>query len=166
MRDIYKLLYQGCYGVGHIISSRDDAMTYLRNECESLVYSRDEPLLRPCNADQTMLRVNLRPLLREKREPGLLVDAMLETANMVRPDTAAFLRVWNETGTLIEQHALPFDHAEYVAFTDTVRAAAFPAVHHSAGYAAAYRPAYRVVLRSAFEKRFGSTQGNGSYPAR
>jgi hypothetical protein len=152
--DLYKLLYQGNFGVGHIIRSREAALSYLEEELRGLEPASAEPLLRPCNQDASMLRVNLRPFLRDSLSTNLLVDAMLLTVRVLRPDSAVFLRSWREIGALIERGSLPFGSDRFRVFTDSLRREGYPAVHHSAAYTAAYRPAYRVVLRSAYERCF------------
>ena len=152
--DVYKLLYQGSFGVGHIIRSRNAAMAFLVEEIGDLGAPDSEPLLSACSVDGSMLRVNLRAFVRDSLDASLLVDAMIATVRLHRPDTATFLREWKEIGSAIEHNALPFTRQRYREITDSLCSAEYPAVHHSAAYAAAYRPAYRVLLRSAFESVF------------
>ena len=62
--DLYKLLYQGVFGVGHIMD--EGALDWLRAEAEKLDIEEnpDEPLLEDVSADGKIVRVNLRPYLR------------------------------------------------------------------------------------------------------
>ncbi|MBL0174068.1 MAG: hypothetical protein IPP94_02185 [Ignavibacteria bacterium] len=154
VQDIYKLLYQGSFGVGHLIASRENARNYLDEELRGLEPAPDETLLEPCNREQSILRVNLRPFLAKDMDPSQLVDVMMESVAMLQPDTAAFVRLWGEVGTLIERGIVPLDHAACASFTAEVARAGYPAVHHSAAYARAYNPAYRVVLTVPYLKAF------------
>lgn len=164
--DVYKLLYQGNFGVGHIIRSRNAAMAYLFKEIGELGAPDTEPLLSACSADGGMLRVNLRAFVRDSLDASLLVDAMIATVRLHEPDTAAFLREWKDIGNAIERKALPFSRQRYREITDSLRSAGYPAVHHSAAYAAAYRPAYRVLLRGSLETAFARKAASGFQSAK
>jgi hypothetical protein len=154
LSDIYKLLYQGAFGTGHMISSRAAAGDYLRREMETMGDAPRDPLLEPCSADGRMVRVNLRPFARAPLDTGRLLDAIMETVERVAPDTASFLAAWTAVGAAIRRGTLPFDAGAYDAFSVAVRGEGYPAVHHSDAYREAYHPAYRVVLRDAFTRRF------------
>jgi hypothetical protein len=152
--DLYKLLHQSAFGVGHIIASREQASRYLDEEIRSMPRFEGEPLFESCDPGGKMVRVNLRPYLSKGYAPETLIDVMLASAAAIRADTAAFVDTWNAVGELVESGKLPFDYDEFTAFTDDVREQGYPPVHHSRKYAAAYRPAYRVVLKEIFLKRF------------
>jgi hypothetical protein len=154
VQDIYKLLYQGSFGVGHLIASREQALSYLDEEMRGMEPAADETLIEPCNPEQTIIRVNLRPFLAKNMAPSRLVNVMLESTAMLQPDTAAFVRLWAEVGTLIERGMVPLDPDAYATFTAKVARAGYPAVHHSAAYARTYTPAYRVVLSAPYWKTF------------
>jgi hypothetical protein len=154
LRDLYKLLYQGRFGIGHLIASREGARDYLLEEMASLQNAAAEPLLESCSPDGRMVRVNLRPFLRHSLDPEKLLDAMMETARLTVPDSAAFRSDWDGAGALIKAGKLPFDPAEYARFTREMRERGFPPVHHSEGYSQACHPAYRVVLRKDFMSFF------------
>ena len=47
IQDIYKLLYQGEFGVGHIIASRDGAVSYLNEELAAMPKLAGESLTEP-----------------------------------------------------------------------------------------------------------------------
>ena len=72
--DFYKLLFQGVFGVGHIMGSA--AWNWLRKETESvdLEGHPEEPLLEGVSADGSMVRVNLRPYLKR----GLPLEDLFE----------------------------------------------------------------------------------------
>ncbi|HOT95591.1 MAG TPA: hypothetical protein PLG50_08755 [bacterium] len=150
IQDYYKLLYQGRFGIGHLISSREAAREYLLAEIADLPESDDEPLLEPCSPDGHMVRVNLRPFIRSGLDPERLLDAMLASLSATHPDTTALRSDWEVVGALIRKGRMPGDVALYREFTRKVIAARFPALHHSEGYTARYHPAYRVVLRDKF----------------
>jgi hypothetical protein len=158
LQDLYKLHYQGCFGVGHMISSRDNARSYLLEELRTVGTGGDEPLVEPCDPSNRLLRVNLGPFQRRAMDPERLLDAMMETAADHVPDTAMFLAAWSEVGAMIRAGELPFALQDYDRFTADLRQRGWPAVHHSAAYNTAYHPAYRVVLRSVFTRLFPASE--------
>lgn len=77
--DIYKLLYQGVFGVGHLLG--ESARQRLEAEARTLNLDDhfEEPLIEEVSADGAMLRVNLRPFLRRRLQLDGLFSAMLES---------------------------------------------------------------------------------------
>lgn len=155
LQDLYKLLYQGRFGVGHMIASREAARSYLAEEMAALASLPEtnavEPLLEPCSPQGEMVRVNLRPFAANSGDPEKLLDAMLQTARSWSPDSAVFRADWERVGVLIAAGQLPFTRSEYEQLTSEMRQRGYPAVHHSETYREHYRPAYRVVLRKFIE---------------
>jgi hypothetical protein len=154
LTDIYKLLYQGVYGVGHLIKSEKEAMGYLTEEMNTMAPLSGEALTESCRPDGAMIRVNLRPFKAAGLDPGLLLRAMLETAGNTKGTADEFSALWNEVGNLLEDGGLPFDIDEFNAMTDDLQEQGWPAVHHSDEYSKAYKPAYRVVTAESFKRYF------------
>jgi hypothetical protein len=155
VQDIYKLMYQGVFGVGHLIKSEREAMDYLAQEMASMSTLEGEPLTEPCIPDGSMLRVNLRPFKAAGMDSKALLGAMMETAGKNKGTAAQFAALWSRVGGLIDDGAFKeLDIDEYDALTNDLEEQNWPAVHHSESYSAAYKPAYRVISKEAFEKYF------------
>src|SRR3990170_2309710 len=77
--DVYKLLYQGIFGVGHILG--EGAFERLEAETRGLKMDEhtEEPLVEPVSIDGSMVRVNLRPYIRQGLPLDELFSAMKET---------------------------------------------------------------------------------------
>lgn len=149
VQDIYKTLYQEEFGVGHLIGSREAALQYLQRERATLDTTvLGETLLEPCGPDSMQWRVNLRPYFRAGGSDSALVDAMIASAHSATGRRARFLKTWEKTGVLLTREGWPALAAPYRDFTRRMRAANWPAVHHSPEYARSYKPAYRVLARS------------------
>lgn len=159
LQDLYKLIYQGHFGIGHLIASRTSARDYLLAEISSLAEAPDDPLLESCSRDGEMVRVNLRPFVRQGYDPEKLLDVMLASLQSVNPDTSGFQQDWAAVGALIRAGALPWDPATYAGLSKTAGEQGYPAIHHSEAYSRAYHPAYRVVLRKLFFTRFPEAAG-------
>ena len=164
-QDIYKLVYQGVYGPGHIITSAAAARRALEDELAALEVrgqrskvkgqKSDEELIEPIDPSGRLVRVNLRPLLGEggrmkeegRRGAGYewLIRALVESARIVKGSRVQMARRlsaairWCRT-------SLPGQAAELDEIAARAREANYPAFHHSLAYRRAYRPAYRVVI--------------------
>ena len=91
--DVYKLLYQGVYGVKHIISEK--AWDRLIEEADriSLEEYLDEPLIESVSPDEDFIRVNLRPYIRKGLSLRALYNTMRESSKE-KGDTKKFISYW------------------------------------------------------------------------
>ncbi len=152
VQDVYKLLYQGVFGVGHIMGV--DAHRRLLEEA-GRVDPRGhlcEPLLEPTSMDGETVRVNLRPFLRRGGSLEGLYEAMSESSK-VKGDPLEFMSLWEAFRELAEEGQLGLDLETVRRYDEGLKEAGPVPRHHSAEYREAYRPAYRVVKRRIFEER-------------
>ncbi|MEG2134460.1 MAG: hypothetical protein RR150_00090 [Clostridia bacterium] len=143
-RDRLKLLYQSCFGAGHMISDQASCLKRLQDEYAALPAlgaPDDVPPIEEIAGG--LCRVHLRAI------PPAQVQALgalfIQGARLIQPDLPAFdagLRLLSA-----ESAALAREVARY-------RAAGCPAVSHSQGYRAAYHPAYRVVPKELLPQNF------------
>lgn len=152
--DVYKMLYQSVFGVGHILHEK--ARQHLKNELSSLNISEfpDEPLIENISTDGSMIRVNLSPFKRQGLSPDKLFYAMLTSAKNSSGTKEAFLKLWNEFKHLVETGKLEFDKTRLEDFDRKIREENFPIYHHSEKYRKSYKPAYRVLKRKVFQTIF------------
>ncbi|HTK55297.1 MAG TPA: hypothetical protein VL295_00620, partial [Gemmatimonadales bacterium] len=73
------------------------------------------------------------------------VAAFMKTATTFIPDTARLTRYLAAGRRAVEDSPTRFGAGRWYTFTDSLRKAGYPAIHHSEGYEQAYHPAYRVV---------------------
>lgn len=149
--DFYKLLYQGVFGVGHILGER--ARGRLQEEAASidLADHPDEPLVEAVSADGAMVRVNLRPYLRQSLSLDRFYEAMKETSkDQGAPEK--FLHAWSVFHELAISGALEVDHGELDSLDHDLHEKGPRPHHHSEPYRVAYYPAYRVVKRETLER--------------
>jgi hypothetical protein len=146
--DFYKLLYQGVFGVGHILG--EGARRRLQAEAASidLTDHPDEPLVEAVSADGSMVRVNLRPYMRRRLSLDRLYEAMEETAkDQGVPEE--FLHAWSVFHELAISSTLNVDRGELDSLHHELQEKGPRPHHHSEPYRVAYYPAYRVVNREA-----------------
>jgi hypothetical protein len=144
-RDAYKLLYQGVFGVGHIMGP--GAWDYLQNEAESVDPSDqpDESMIESVSLDGSIVRVNLRPLLREGYPLNKLMEAM--RLSDIAGNPISFLESWDAFAELVWSGQLGFEHNEVDAINKALDRAKPQPMHHTQEYRDNYHPAYRVVRR-------------------
>ena len=148
--DVYKLLYQGVFGVGHIMG--EAAWERLQEEAGRIDPEDHlwEPLIEGVSADESMVRVNLRPFLRRGLPLDRLFKVMKETAvwEGVAED---FLRGWRVFNELVESGIIAVDKGELERLNRELDEEGIRPRHHSEAYRDAYYPAYRVVRRDKLE---------------
>src|SRR3989304_8840781 len=79
VQDFYKWLPLAARGSCHAIRDEKMARTWLEREMDEMGNGPDDPLLDPLSPDGQILRVHLRPFLREGRDPDLLLQAFFQT---------------------------------------------------------------------------------------
>ena len=142
--DVYKLLYQGVFGVGHIMGK--EAWERLQEEAGRIDPEDHlwDPLIEVVSADGSMVRVNLRTFLRRGLPLDRLFKAMKETA--VGEDVAEnFLSGWRAFNELVEAGIIVVDKGELERLSRELDEDGIRPRHHSEAYRDAYYPAYRVV---------------------
>lgn len=149
--DFYKLLFQGIYGVGHIMG--EGARGWLVKESEKLDLQKraDESFTENASADGEVIRVNLRPYMRRGLPLEELFMAMRETAQ-IEGSSEAFMDAWGILKEMVNIGELSIAPDEINTLDKELEEKGIVPHHHSEDYRRAYDPAYRVVRRSAFEK--------------
>lgn len=154
--DAYKLLYQGVFGVGHIMG--DSAWERLEEEAERIEINDHpwEPLIEDVSADGSMVRVNLRPYLRRSLPIDRLFEAVKESAKG-EGDHEDFIVAWTVFRELAEMGVIQVDHKEVEELDVELKEEGSRPRHHSEVYREAYYPAYRVVRREILIKHLEET---------
>lgn len=137
--DVYKLIYQSAFGVGHFIKGKS-ALAYLLQEmeaCEKASLPRFEEI------GNGFIRINIACFapsdaiwIVEEME-----DSCKEEGNS--DDFYAMLDVAKKL--LCENKSLGFELSELESLVSEMEKIGLPAVHHSEAYRKAYAPAYRVI---------------------
>ncbi len=149
-RDAYKLLYQGVFGVGHIMGP--GAWDYLKREGESLdlAYQPEESLMESVSLDGSVVRVNLRPFLRGGYPLKSLMDAM--KASTIQGRASEFLELWDAFAELVFRGRLTINSADVNEINKSLNRIIPQPMHHTLEYREVYHPAYRVVSRKEMQK--------------
>jgi hypothetical protein len=130
---------------------RDTAMVrdWLYQEIVQLDTTADrEARIESLSPNDQLVRVHLRPYVRQGGDPEALLQAFIRTANEFKGEPAVLEHFWSVAATMCGEGRLPFSQREMDTFIAARREEGFPAVHHSEVYRQLYRPAYRVILRA------------------
>lgn len=148
--DVYKLLYQGIFGVRHIISEKTWERLIEEADRISLKEYLDEPLTEQISTDKHFVRVNLRPYIRKGLSLRKLYNAMTKTAKD-KGDTEKFISHWITFKNLIKSEEIEFNPNEIAQIEKSLNKEGPIPRHHSKKYRDAYYPAYRVVKKELFD---------------
>ncbi|MBD3207397.1 hypothetical protein GF319_13785 [Candidatus Bathyarchaeota archaeon] len=152
VRDVYKLLYQGVFGVGHIMS--ENAKVRLEEEAHRINLEDHlwEPLFEVANPEGSIVRVNLRPYMRSEGDLDCLYDIMIESSK-IEGEQDKFIELWRKFKKLNIEENLGFNQNEIRLFDESIEQRNIKPHHHTEAYRQAYYPAYRVVDLEIFEDR-------------
>jgi hypothetical protein len=157
--DIYKLIHQASLGSEHAVRDYEQARRWLEQEIASLGTGPDEPVEDPISPQGDLLRIHLRPFLRQGGDIQGLLQAFVRTANEYHGSFDRLKRFWLAVELLAEKGRIESRLDEVNAFWTEMEARDFPAAHHSPVYQERYRPAYRVVARQFFTYRVPRNSG-------
>jgi hypothetical protein len=146
--DLYKLIHQAAMGSEHAVADGTAARAWLVRELEVMGSGPEEPLVDPISTDGSVVRIHLRPYVRLGLDAEPLIAAFLRTAREFRKSVRVAEDGLAEAVRLADEGLVGLDREGIGRRAAQMKAACFPAVHHSAAYVAAYRPAYRVVARA------------------
>ncbi len=145
--DIYKLAHQAAMGNGHMFTDTTAARLWLLSEMDEIVADTTEPLVEQVSPDWITVRVNLRPYKARGGDVEKLFQSMLRSAQQFRQDPASLERWGREIIDESEFGTIPVDKTTLREFFDEMKAAGYPAKHHSETYETLYSPSYRVLMR-------------------
>ncbi|TET29898.1 MAG: hypothetical protein E3J69_12555 [Anaerolineales bacterium] len=151
VQDIYKLIHQASMGSEHAVQDLDITRAFLEREVNELADGPEEPIEDIISANGQISRINLRPYLASNASLENLFEAFVRTANEFEGSTIKLKRYHSYAERLKDESSFAFSPSAIRTFFDRMEDQGFPAVHHSASYAAAYQPAYRVVLHELLD---------------
>lgn len=147
-QDVVKLVYQHVFGNGHMVSSREDSLDFLKKEYETVKFAHagEDWSQIPFTEDigNWYTRVNL---LAVKDEEQLisLNDAFVASAELSGGSQEYFLSRLYFLRELASYGMFEFDEEDMAAYLEQYEKEGYPMVSHSGRYKEFYDPAYRVV---------------------
>jgi len=154
VQDVYKMLYQGTMGPGHIMKDKEKAFSTLKSEFELIdpASRKDEILLEPITIDRSIIRVNLRPYWKKIADIEPLFKSMLHSTEMFIPDKKKLLDLWQQFIKLIQEEKLDFQLKQALNINNALSENRNLVPAHSQIYYRKEKPAYRVVIEDTLKK--------------
>lgn len=150
--DIYKLIYQGVLGPGHLGTDAEVIRKYLDEEIAGIEADPDMQLIENIAPDSQFIRINLKKFKNLELPVDDLVSVIIHSSQYHVSNRETFIKVWNSLKKQVETGRIKTDKENYLEFCRHIEAGKYPVVHHSEAYNRHYSPAYRVVLKSAWEE--------------
>ncbi|MHB8807358.1 MAG: hypothetical protein ACYC59_07240 [Anaerolineaceae bacterium] len=152
IQDIYKLIYQGVCGSGHILqSSPDEFEAELAREFAAVEANNSQPLWESIHPEGKIVRVNLAVYKNQSQKIERLSTLCLWTAEVSGSPEKNMENISIALNTfykLCKSRKIPkFTPLEIEKYQKWVEENKFPTVHHSEVYQTNYDPHYRLMHR-------------------
>lgn len=145
--DVYKLIYQGIMGPGHLGCDTTQIALHLKEEFQAIGATDDEDFVEQIAPDSSYIRINLKRFKYENLDPALLVKIIAQSADIPKGARSRLVKVWSNICREVEKGTIPLNKTAFRQFDQFVKKNDYPVIHHSPEYIQEYQPAYRVVSR-------------------
>ena len=153
--DYFKLVYQSCFGLAHIIESKSGFDQYLREEMKTVQASRNISLLEPITIFEPIARVNLSRFKFEGLNVQKLTDVCLKTATDFKKATKSdFQNCIDHLAIILVKPPFNFEDKAVFSLIDSYNLDLLLPFHHSPDYRERHNPHYRLVIPELFTERF------------
>ena len=140
-QDVFKFIYQSCFGCEHMVSSIDVCTKRISEEFEGIA-DNDSPLIEAL--DGKFSRINLSYL--NKGLSAETLGKIFYLSSMEDKENFSCLEDKISTATrLSEEGFFSFSHDEYLSALSKWESECYKAIHHSDEYRREYNPSYRVI---------------------
>lgn len=149
IEDAYKWLFHATQGGEHAVLVEDGPRSWFEGEWAGVGRPlANEPATVALDPAGRVLRVNLRPAKAAGRDPEMLFQVFLRSAEAFRPDPRSLRDAWSALGERLQDQPISphLAFGEWRRLDAELNAHGFRARHHSEAYSRARRPSYRVVL--------------------
>lgn len=147
-QDVVKLVYQHVFGNGHMISSREASLDFMKKEYESVRFAHSgEDWSKVAFAEDIgnwYTRVNLLAI-KDEEQLISLNDAFVASAELGGGNQEYFLSRLYFLRELASYGLFEFDEEDMEEYLEQYEKDGYPVVSHSGVYKEFYDPAYRVI---------------------
>jgi len=158
IEDAYKWIYQATRGGEHAVPDEQMAQDWLDEEWRALGDPNPaEPLWQPLCPDGELGRLNLRAFRARGGKKEDLLAAFVRSSRSFRSDESHFIAAWNELGRQLKRRSYGgVSWRDWRRLDLKMRAAGYPAIHHSQIYQQNRQPSYRVLTGEEAQKLIGA----------
>ena len=139
--DIFKFIFQSAFGCEHLVSSKERALNYIKEELKRV--SADEaPRVDKLDGDYSRVYLSC---LNDKVTPEVMAKYFCLSAKVEPDGRERLLEKIAVARELIRDGTIPLSLSDFDELHEKWRDAGYPAIHHSDSFREAYHPAYRVI---------------------
>ncbi len=139
--DIFKFLFQSCFGCEHLVSDESTALRYIKNEFSEMSEAA-EPFTDALDGNYSRVYLSW---IKAGLSPETLTKLFCLSAKK-EPDGKALLPQKIEIAReFIANGEIPLDKEEFDKKLSEWQGRGYPAIHHSEVFRSTYKPAYRVI---------------------
>lgn len=148
LQDLFKFMYQSCFGCEHLVSDYDNALKWMLAEAKT-AESDDLPDVEYLEGEYC--RVHLKAVKgRENLEK--LCGLFIKSSQHYVDGTDRLERELTELMQHVQSGDIALNADELAKETDEWRKEGFPAIHHSDYFRNAHHPAYRVIKKEYLDE--------------
>ncbi|MBQ7779364.1 MAG: hypothetical protein IJ404_02615 [Clostridia bacterium] len=142
-QDLFKFVFHSAFGCDHIVSSLENAVSYIEEEYKS-VLKKESPLIEELDGDYVRVHLSYLNTGLTARSLGKIfcLSAKIEKDGMNKLSEKL-----EAVRSLIVEGIIRLDINEFDEALDEWRKLGFTAVRHSETFRAKYSPAYRVISK-------------------
>ena len=151
-QDIYKMVYQGVLGPGHLGIEKSKILYYLDEELSQIDADPYQPLIENISPDSSFIRIDLHRYKFENYSSDDLARLILKSSIIEADAKMEFIRIWQDIARKVERGRFGLDREKFREFNQYIIENDYPVVHHSEEYIKLYDPAYRVISLEVWRK--------------
>ncbi len=149
--DIYKMVYQGVMGPGHLGTDFQKILNYLNGEMSQIEAVSQTKLIENISPDSSYIRINLKRFKYDGLSSDKLAAIITKSARNSPDNPEPFIDIWTGIAKRVENGKLSIDRDTFSKFNQYIIENNYPVIHHSKDYIEKYSPSYRVVSRKVWE---------------
>ncbi|MGC9364482.1 MAG: hypothetical protein ACP5FZ_07940 [Fidelibacterota bacterium] len=150
--DLYKLIYQGTMGPGHLGTDSAEIQKQLEREIAIIEADKQSALIENIAPDSEYVRIHLKKWKSLEYPAETITRAILESNRFSDSDRERLKTAWEIVHREVTTGQISVDKDKFLTIYQHVLENDYPVVHHSERYRSVYSPAYRVVSQSAWKK--------------
>jgi len=149
--DIYKMVYQGVLGPGHLGNDFQKILNYLNREMSQIEAISQMKLIENIAPDSSYIRINLKRFKYDGLSSDKLAAIITKSARNSPKNPEHFREIWIGITKRVKNGQLSVNQGAFSKFNQYVIENNYPVIHHSKDYIEKYFPSYRVVSRKVWE---------------
>lgn len=142
IQDIFKFVFHSAFGCDHLVSSLDNAISYIEREYED-VSKADEPMIEDLDGDYVRVHLSYLNIGLKAKTLGTLFYLSAKKEDGL----SSLQEKLEEARSLINEGVIKLDIKEFDDALNEWRNTGFSAVRHSETFREKYSPSYRVIAR-------------------